>query len=118
MRAFTILVSALAVLPSALAASKSYIVWYDDATPDNIVEDAKKAIIDAGGSITHVYSLMKYVASPRFSQPSTYHNQLQRGTDDLPRGFAAIAPVSTMETLQVQTEHGVHVEEDEEVSNL
>jgi hypothetical protein len=60
MRASGLLVAALAVLPSALAAQKSAIVWFDDAsTPDSVINQAKQNIIDAGGKITHVYTIIK-----------------------------------------------------------
>lgn len=64
MRLIPHLVTALALLPAALAVDqkKSAIVWFDDAsTPDSIVEQAKDSIIKAGGKITHVYSIIRYV---------------------------------------------------------
>lgn len=64
MRPLTFLAAALAVLPGATAVDqkKSAIVWFEDeSTPDSVVNEAKKAIIKAGGKITHSYSIIKYV---------------------------------------------------------
>jgi hypothetical protein len=71
MRFFGLVVAALALVPSVLAVdeSKSVIVWYDDHVADAIVEQAKEAIIAAGGQITHVYSLIKCVVPPSRVEP-------------------------------------------------
>ena len=64
MKPASLLFGALALIPSALAVgqTKSAIVWFDDpATPDSIVNEAKDNIIAAGGKITHVYNIIKYV---------------------------------------------------------
>jgi hypothetical protein len=66
MRAFGLLVAALAVVPGVLGVdqTKSAIVWFDDKnTPDSVVNKAKDDIIKAGGKITHVYSIIKYADS-------------------------------------------------------
>ncbi|CAM1509264.1 Fc.00g030030.m01.CDS01 [Cosmosporella sp. VM-42] len=96
MRPFTYLAAALAILPGALAVDqkKSAIVWFeDDSTPDSVVNEAKNALIKAGGKITHVYSIIK--------------------------GFAVIAPEQALVSVQTWgTEHHIRVEEDEMVSTL
>lgn len=64
MRLFAHLVAALAVLPGTLAVDqkKSAIIWFDDpATPDSVINQAKESIIKAGGKITHVYTIIKFV---------------------------------------------------------
>jgi hypothetical protein len=38
---------------------KSVIISFPDATPWNIVDDAKQAIVNAGGMITHEYHIFK-----------------------------------------------------------
>ncbi|KAG2421608.1 hypothetical protein HFD88_005583 [Aspergillus terreus] len=47
----------LGVLPAILA--ESIVVTYPKGTPDGVVEEAKKAITDAGGCITHTFTLLK-----------------------------------------------------------
>lgn len=62
MRPFALLVAALAVVPGAVAvgAKKSAIVWFEnESTPDHIIDQAKEALLEAGGKITHVYSIIK-----------------------------------------------------------
>ncbi len=54
--------TSLSFITIALAASmpqKAVIVSYPDNTPDSIVDQAKDAIIKAGGIITHEYKLIK-----------------------------------------------------------
>jgi hypothetical protein len=54
--------SILAFVVVALAATqpqKSIIITYPDNTPDSIVEQAKNAVIAAGGMVTHEYKLIK-----------------------------------------------------------
>lgn len=66
MKPLASLVAALAVLPMALAVDqrKSAIIWFDDAkTPDSVINKAKDDIVQAGGKITHVYSIIKYASS-------------------------------------------------------
>ncbi|KKA16783.1 hypothetical protein T310_9603 [Rasamsonia emersonii CBS 393.64] len=46
---------ALAVQPH-----KSFVVTYPQDTPDSVLGQAKQAIKDAGGIITHEYHLIKY----------------------------------------------------------
>lgn len=73
MKFFPSIVAALAILPGALAVDqkKSAIIWFEDeATPDSVVADVKKSLIDAGGKITHVYSIIKYVGFQRLSLES------------------------------------------------
>lgn len=64
MRPSTFITAALAILPSALAVDqkKSAIVWFEDeSTPASVVSEARKVMIEAGGKITHEYSIIKYV---------------------------------------------------------
>jgi hypothetical protein len=56
----TLFVSLLATSAMAAAPQKSVIMSWPNDTPDSVVEAAKKAIIDAKGTITHEYS--KYPA--------------------------------------------------------
>lgn len=62
MKPLTYLAAALAILPGALAVDqkKSAIVWFEnESTPDSVVNEAKQALVKAGGKITHVYSIIK-----------------------------------------------------------
>ncbi len=61
MRPFSLLVAGLTLLSGVIAADiqKSVIVTYPPETPDSIVDQAKKAVLDAGGIITHEYKLIK-----------------------------------------------------------
>jgi len=84
----------LALLPIALAIkmpSKAVIVTYPDDTPDSVLKDAKDAITQAGGKITHEYSLFK--------------------------GFAAQAPVAALETVQALESKYNPVIEDDQIVN-
>ena len=59
-------VSALSLfqLASAVDQKKSAIIWFDDAsTPDAIVNQVKDNIIKAGGKVTHVYTIIRYISS-------------------------------------------------------
>ncbi|KAF5027206.1 hypothetical protein F66182_694 [Fusarium sp. NRRL 66182] len=94
MRLVPFIAAALAVVPSVLAVDqkKSAIVWFEDeSTPDRIIEECKHALVEAGGKITHVYSIIK--------------------------GFSVIAPEKALQLVQVNhEEHQIRVEEDEVVS--
>ncbi|PNP56900.1 hypothetical protein THARTR1_03047 [Trichoderma harzianum] len=58
-------------LGSAVDQKKSAIIWFDDAsTPDSFVNQVKDNILKAGGKITHVYTIIKYVASTLKAQSS------------------------------------------------
>lgn len=62
MKFFPSLIATLALVPSALAVdqTKSAIVWFEDSnTPDSVVNQVKDSIIQAGGKITHVYTIIK-----------------------------------------------------------
>lgn len=62
MKPLAFLAATLAVLPGVMAVdvTKSVIVWFEkDNTPSSIINQAKKAITDAGGKITHVYDLIQ-----------------------------------------------------------
>ncbi|KAK2873437.1 hypothetical protein FQN49_002378 [Arthroderma sp. PD_2] len=73
------------------AQMKSIIVSYPQGTPDSVVQDAKKAITDAGGKITHEYTLIQ--------------------------GFSAEAPESVFDQVKTMSaEHQPAIEEDQVVS--
>lgn len=61
MKLLSFLLAALTLLAGVLAVDiqKSVIVTYPPETPDSIVNQAKKAVTDAGGVITHEYKLIK-----------------------------------------------------------
>ncbi|KAG9243155.1 hypothetical protein BJ878DRAFT_512133 [Calycina marina] len=86
--------SILAIITLAMAttqAKKNIIVSYPDETPDSVVEQAKQAIIDAGGLITHEYKLIK--------------------------GFAAQSPAKVLESVQTMgQQYNAVIEEDQMVS--
>ncbi|KAH0599687.1 hypothetical protein MHUMG1_02477 [Metarhizium humberi] len=93
MKFLSSLVVALAALPAVLAMNQKMpaIVYFrEDSTPDSVIEKAKKTLIEAGGKITHTYTIIK--------------------------GFAVIAPEKALQALQqVQawgTDYGMTVEED------
>ncbi|KAK9445909.1 M protein repeat protein [Metarhizium brunneum] len=73
----------------------SAIVYFrEDSTPDSVIEKAKNTLIEAGGKITHSYTIIK--------------------------GFVVIAPEKALQALQkVQawgTDYGMTVEEDKEAT--
>uniref|UniRef100_A0A1Y1ND39 Inhibitor I9 domain-containing protein n=1 Tax=Photinus pyralis TaxID=7054 RepID=A0A1Y1ND39_PHOPY len=97
MKFLSSLVVALAALPAALAMNQKMpaIVYFSEpSTPEFVIEKAKKTLIEAGGKITHTYTIIK--------------------------GFAAIAPQKALQALQeVQawgTDYGMTVEEDKGAS--
>jgi hypothetical protein len=52
----------LAVIATQTAQpQKSVIVSYPADTPDSVLSQAKEAILQAGGFITHEYNIIKYV---------------------------------------------------------
>lgn len=61
MRLFSFVLAALALFSGAIAVDiqKSVLVTYPPETPNSVVDQAKKAIVDAGGIITHEYTLIK-----------------------------------------------------------
>ncbi|PMD26515.1 hypothetical protein NA56DRAFT_667788 [Hyaloscypha hepaticicola] len=84
---FTLITMVLA----ALQPQKSVIVSYPNDTPDSIVDQAKDAIIAAGGVITHEYKLIK--------------------------GFAAKASAKVLDTVQIMgNDYHAVIEEDQMVS--
>jgi len=61
---FTIL-SILAFITVAMSAAqpqKAVIISYPNDTPDSIIDQAKDAVLAAGGVITHEYKLIKLVS--------------------------------------------------------
>jgi hypothetical protein len=61
MRLFAFFLAALTLLSGVIAVDieKSVLITYKPETPDSIVNQAKKAVVDAGGVITHEYTLIK-----------------------------------------------------------
>lgn len=61
MRPFSFLIGALTLVSGVMAADvqKSVLVTYPPETPDSVVSQAKQAVVDAGGVITHEYTLIK-----------------------------------------------------------
>lgn len=61
MRLFAFLIAALTLLAGVIAVDiqKSVIISYAPETPNSVVEQAKKAVVEAGGVITHEYTLIK-----------------------------------------------------------
>lgn len=53
---FSLVIALLAAFAMAAAPHKSVIMSWPNDTPDSVVEEAKQAIIDAKGVITHEYS--------------------------------------------------------------
>ncbi|ROT40313.1 hypothetical protein SODALDRAFT_356283 [Sodiomyces alkalinus F11] len=92
MKPSTFLVAALSLVPGALAVDKmkNVIVWaQDESITDSMLEKAKNAIIEAGGKVTHVYTLI--------------------------RGFDAVAPAKALEVVQA-FDAGIKIEEDQTVT--
>ncbi|OCK80186.1 hypothetical protein K432DRAFT_382465 [Lepidopterella palustris CBS 459.81] len=58
----SLLLALLAAYAIAVAPQKSVIVSYPDNTPDSVLSQAKAAIVDAGGIITHEYKIIKAFA--------------------------------------------------------
>ncbi|KAF2765310.1 hypothetical protein EJ03DRAFT_331065 [Teratosphaeria nubilosa] len=71
--------------------SKQYIISYPDGTDASVIQQARKAIEDAGGVIEHEYTLIK--------------------------ALAVKASTTMLETVQAMgTEHNVLIEEDQTIS--
>ncbi|KAK3387263.1 hypothetical protein B0H63DRAFT_469663 [Podospora didyma] len=65
MRVFAFLIAALTFFASVIAVDiqKSVIITYPQETPDSVLDQAKKAIVEGGGIITHEYNLIKGFAA-------------------------------------------------------
>ncbi len=65
MKFLTYLIAILPLLFGVLAVDlrKNVIVYYPDSTPNSVVDEAKRVITEAGGTITHEYNLIKYAPS-------------------------------------------------------
>jgi len=62
MRFFAFIVAALSLLIAGVMAvdiQKSVLITYPANTPDSVLDRAKKAIEEGGGTITHEYKLIK-----------------------------------------------------------
>ncbi|KAK0740293.1 hypothetical protein B0T18DRAFT_440034 [Schizothecium vesticola] len=95
MRLFRFFLAALTLFSSALAVDiqKSVIVSYPEGTPDSVLDQAKDAIRQAGGQITHEYTLI--------------------------RGFAAKCGEKVLETVtEWGTKYNALIEEDQVASAL
>ncbi|CAK1361184.1 hypothetical protein CB0940_03422 [Cercospora beticola] len=88
----SLLLALLAIFAAAAVEPKhQVIISYPKDTPASIMEDAKKAIIEAGGFITHEYHLITAIA--------------------------ATVPAKILDTIQAAgAGHNVLIEEDGEVS--
>ncbi len=66
MRPSALVFAALAIFSTAVAVDvrKSVIITYPPETPDSVLDQAKRAIEDGGGIITHEYQLIKYARAP------------------------------------------------------
>ncbi|KAI9374544.1 hypothetical protein BJX61DRAFT_540668 [Aspergillus egyptiacus] len=82
---------ALGLLPLALA--NSVLVTYPKDTPDSVIESAKDSIKEAGGTITHEYSLVL-------------------------KGFAAYAPEEAVQKISTMSDakYKPNIEQDQPVS--
>ncbi|KAK0708968.1 hypothetical protein B0T26DRAFT_720017 [Lasiosphaeria miniovina] len=95
MRLFAFLIAALTFFAGVIAVDiqKSVIITYPGNTPDSVLDQARKAIVDSGGLITHEYQLIK--------------------------GFAAKVGDKVLESVSAWgKEYNAVVEEDEIVSSL
>lgn len=69
----SIILAFVTVALAVIQPQKAVIISYPDNTPEQVLEKAKQAIIDAGGMITHEYKLIKFVAPilvTRLSHPA------------------------------------------------
>ncbi|KAJ9618485.1 hypothetical protein H2203_009082 [Taxawa tesnikishii (nom. ined.)] len=83
----------LAAFAYAAAPQKQVVVSYPNDTPDSVVEQAKAAVREAGGIITHEYKLIK--------------------------AFAANVPAKVVQSVQaLGSKYNVVVEEDQVVTAL
>ncbi|ESA43668.1 hypothetical protein GE21DRAFT_3438 [Neurospora crassa] len=89
-----LILGALALVSGAIAVDiqKSVIITYKENTPDSVIQQDKKAILDDGGVITHEYTLMK--------------------------GFSAKVNAKTLESVSASSESYATIEEDKVVSTL
>ena len=94
MKPITYLVAALATGAAAVDVQKQIIISYPDmSTPDWVLNEAKNAILEAGGAIIHEYNLIK--------------------------GFSATVAekaVEKIKSLESQTQYKAVVEEDQIVT--
>ncbi|KAH7411905.1 hypothetical protein DE146DRAFT_258090 [Phaeosphaeria sp. MPI-PUGE-AT-0046c] len=80
-------VALLAAFAMAAETQKSVIMSWPNETPDSVVEAAKQAIIDAKGTITHEYNIIK--------------------------GFACTGPASIFEFVStMNSDHKPEIEDD------
>jgi hypothetical protein len=103
--AFTI-ASALTGAP----AQKAVMVSYGPDVPDSVLDQAKEAVKQAGGVITHEFSTYSSLTIPQLS-PNT--------GIELIKGFAANAPAEVLNSIEAWgTEYKATVEEDQTVHAL
>ncbi|RAO70640.1 uncharacterized protein BHQ10_006652 [Talaromyces amestolkiae] len=84
-----VLILGLFQIVLAVQVQKPIVVSYPDNTPDSVLNEAKKAITDAGGWITHEFNLFK--------------------------GFAAKASSSAIETIQASSANFLPVIEEDKI---
>jgi hypothetical protein len=79
MKFITYVLASLALVYGAFAVDlqKQVIISYPNETPDWVVQEAKDAILGAGGAITHEYNLIKYGG---LRNPAKRFNTFQRLT--------------------------------------
>ena len=56
----SILAIVLTIVSGAKVAQQAIIVTYPADTPNHVLDQARDAIVAAGGMITHEYTLLKY----------------------------------------------------------
>ena len=82
MKLTTLVVSALTIVSGALAVDvqKSVIVSYPADTPKSVVDQAKQAVRDGGGIVTHEYTLIVYVSPSAlpFSHPTFNRSSIKK----------------------------------------
>ncbi|CBX90527.1 hypothetical protein LEMA_P066530.1 [Plenodomus lingam JN3] len=60
---FSLVIALLAAFAMAVAPLRSVILTWPHDTPDCILDDVKQAIIEAQGTITHEYTIIKGIAA-------------------------------------------------------
>ena len=60
---FLTLLALVALVAAATQPQKSVIITWSSDTPSHVIDQARDAILNAGGIITHEYKILKYVLS-------------------------------------------------------
>ena len=90
---FSLLLAVLAITVGAIAPQKAVIVTYPEHTPDSVLRDAMNAIEEAGGVITHEYSMSRSIP------PQIEYALMLTSVTDLIKGFAAKASAKALQTV-------------------